>query len=137
MVVEAAAGSGALGTARQAVDEGREVFAVPGPIFSELSVGPNTLLRLGARPLVTARDVLEVVAPGAACGAGARAERSDDGWLLAKLPAGTARTVDELAADAGVAVPLLLSELLRRELEGTVERLPDGRFARVVGNGTS
>jgi hypothetical protein len=34
-------------------------------------------------------------------------------------------------------VPLLLSELLRRELEGAVERLPDGRFARVVGNGTS
>ena len=137
VVVEAAAGSGALGTARQAVDEGREVFAVPGPIFSELSVGPNTLLRLGARPLVTARDVLEVVAPGAACGMAARAERSDDGWLLAKLPAGTARTVDELAADTSVAMPVLLSELLRRELEGAVERLPDGRFARVVGNGTS
>jgi DNA processing protein len=136
VVVEAAAGSGALGTARQAVDEGREVFAVPGPIFSELSVGPNTLLRLGARPLVTARDVLEVVAPGAACGVAARAERSDDGWLLAKLPAGTARTVDELAADTSVAMPVLLSELLRRELEGAVERLPDGRFARVVGNGT-
>jgi DNA processing protein len=132
VVVEAAAGSGALGTARQALDEGREVFAVPGGIFSELSVGPNTLLRLGARPLLTARDVLEVVAPGAA---GAREERPADGWLLGKLSPGTARTVDELAADAGVAVPLLLSELLRLELEGAVERLPDGRFARMDGNG--
>jgi DNA processing protein len=132
VVVEAAAGSGALGTARQALDEGREVFAVPGGIFSELSVGPNTLLRLGARPLLTARDVLEVVAPGAAR---AREQRPADGWLLGKLSPGTARTVDELAADAGVAVPLLLSELLRLELEGAVERLPDGRFARMDGNG--
>ena len=137
VVVEAAAGSGALGTARQAVDEGREVFAVPGGIFSELSVGPNTLLRLGARPLLTARDVLEVVAPGAARAAGAREQRPGEGWLLAKLPSGRARTVDELAAAAGVAVPLLLSELLRLELEGAVERLPDGRFARMAGNGTS
>jgi DNA processing protein len=137
VVVEAAAGSGALGTARQAVDEGREVFAVPGGIFSELSVGPNTLLRLGARPLLTARDVLEVVAPGAASGAGRRTSACDGGWLLERLPAGCARTVDELAADAGVAMPLLLSELLRLELEGAVERLPDGRVARTVGNGAS
>ena len=137
VVVEAAAGSGALGTARQAVEEGREVFAVPGGIFSELSIGPNTLLRLGARPLLTARDVLEVVAPGAARTADARVERPGDGWLLAKLPAGVARTVDELAADASVALPVLLPELLRLELEGAVERLPDGRFARRAGNGAS
>ncbi len=137
VVVEAAAGSGALGTARQAVEEGREVFAVPGGIFSELSVGPNTLLRLGARPLLTVRDVLEVVAPGAARAADAGAGRPDDGWLLARLPAGTARTVDELAAGASVALPVLLPELLRLELAGVVERLPDGRFARRSGNGAS
>ena len=63
VVVEAAVRSGALFTARQAVDEGREVLAVPGQIFSKQSVGPNTLLRLGARPLLTATDVLELVAP--------------------------------------------------------------------------
>jgi len=136
VVVEAAAASGALGTARQALEEGREVFAVPGAIFSELSVGPNTLLRLGARPLLTARDVLEVVAPGVAAAA-AGAGRSAAGWLLEKLPAGVARTVDELAAAAGVALPVLLPELLRLELEGTIERLPDGRFARRSGNGAS
>ena len=137
VVVEAAAGSGALGTAGQAVEEGREVFAVPGGIFSELSVGPNTLLRLGARPLLTARDVLEVVAPGAAQAADASTGRPDDGWLLARLPAGTACTVDELAAAASVGLPALLAELLRLELEGAVERLPDGRFARRSGNGAS
>jgi DNA processing protein len=112
------------------------VFAVPGAIFSELSVGPNTLLRLGARPLLTVRDVLEVVAPGVAAAA-AGAGRSAAGWLLEKLPAGAARTVDELAAAAGVALPVLLPELLRLELEGTIERLPDGRFARRSGNGAS
>ncbi|NIQ60055.1 MAG: DNA-protecting protein DprA, partial [Gemmatimonadetes bacterium] len=61
VVVEAAGRSGALVTARQAVDEGREVLAVPGSILSDLSVGPNALLRLGARPVVTPRDVLETL----------------------------------------------------------------------------
>jgi len=84
-----------------------------------------------------------LAAPGQARGADAievqsahlESDAPADGWLLAKLSPGTARTVDELAADAGVAVPLLLSELLRLELEGAVERLPDGRFARIAGNG--
>ena len=134
VVVEAAAGSGALGTARAAVEEGREVFAVPGGIFSELSVGPNALLRLGARPLLNVGDVLDVVAPGIRRDPGAGAHHDDGGRLLESLPAAAARTVDELAAQAGVAVPVVLGELLRLELEGTVERLPDGRFARRSGN---
>jgi len=134
VVVEAAARSGALSTARQAVDEGREVFAVPGAIFSKQSVGPNTLLRLGARPLVTASDVLELVAPGWLEGAGVPA-RSEDGWLLASLEAGVAATVDELSARTGAAVADVLGELLRLEVVGAIERLADGRYARSTGNG--
>jgi len=137
VVVEAGASSGALGTARAAVEEGREVFAVPGGIFSELSVGPNTLLRLGARPLLNACDVLDMVAPGAALARAVRVDRADGGWLLGLLPSGAARTVDELAAEAGVTVPVVLSELLRLELEGAAERLPDGRLTRRSGNGAA
>ncbi|MDQ5821651.1 MAG: DNA-processing protein DprA, partial [Actinomycetota bacterium] len=59
VVVEAREASGALITADLALEEGREVFACPGEITSALSAGSNALLRLGATPLTSPRDVLE------------------------------------------------------------------------------
>src|SRR5207253_3486470 len=59
VVVEARERSGALITADLALEEGREVFAVPGEIVSALSKGSNALLRLGATPLTDSLDVLE------------------------------------------------------------------------------
>src|SRR5207247_180252 len=59
VVVEARERSGALITADFALEEGREVFVVPGEITSRLSAGSNALLRLGATPLLAASDVLE------------------------------------------------------------------------------
>jgi DNA processing protein len=61
VVVEARARSGALITADLALEEGREVLAVPGEITSHLSAGSNGLLRLGATPVTAASDVLEVL----------------------------------------------------------------------------
>src|SRR5262249_58643112 len=58
IVVEARERSGALITADLALEEGREVFAVPGEITSSLSAGTNALLKLGASPLTRAPDVL-------------------------------------------------------------------------------
>lgn len=62
IIVEAAAGSGALITARLALAENREVFAVPGPITSPLSEGCHLLLREGASPALSADDILEALA---------------------------------------------------------------------------
>ena len=61
VVVEARARSGALITADLALEEGREVFAVPGEITSSLSTGSNGLLRVGAHVLTSAADVLDVL----------------------------------------------------------------------------
>jgi DNA processing protein len=58
-VVEAALGSGALITAGTALDQGREVMAVPGPITSELSAGSNRLIRDGAAPVLEPADLLQ------------------------------------------------------------------------------
>jgi DNA processing protein len=105
------------------------VLAVPGSIFCELSVGPNTLIGLGARPVLNPSDVIDAVG-------GENVERPEPGThratgVLAHLPAGEAWTVDELAAAAGVPVARVLHEMLELEVAGRVERQSDGRYARV------
>lgn len=127
VVVEAAARSGALITARLALDEGREVLAVPGSILSELSVGPNTLLRLGARPLLTPGDVLEAIGCTPSPGAAGQIVAHP---LLDHLPPGERASTDELAARSGLALGEVHAALLDLELEGAVVRLADGRFER-------
>ncbi|MGH3104678.1 MAG: DNA-processing protein DprA, partial [Gaiellaceae bacterium] len=116
VVVEARERSGALITGDLALDEGREVFAVPGEITSALSAGTNGLLRLGATPLTAASDVLESFglssqpAPAPDLSAGAEA-------VLARLrdaPAGA----DELAQATGMEAGPLAAALTELELSG-------------------
>jgi DNA processing protein len=133
VVVEAAVRSGALITARQAVDEGREVFAVPGSIFSDLSIGPNALIRMGARPLLGSRELLDAVGAVAAAQS-RRPDEAPSSELLQHLPPGEALSVDEWAHRAGITVHELLQQLLELELSGAVERGADGSYSLVSGN---
>jgi DNA processing protein len=126
VVVEADERSGALITARLALDEGREVLAVPGSVFSRLSAGPNGLLRAGAAPVLSADDVLAAIGlpPRTAGPAG------DEPALLALVPPGEAVTVDRLAAGSGQPIARVLEGLLALELAGRVVREADGRYRR-------
>lgn len=63
LITEASARSGTLNTARHALEQGKEVFVVPGNITSPLSSGCNALLRQGATPVTRVEDILEVIAP--------------------------------------------------------------------------
>jgi DNA processing protein len=108
VVVEARERSGALITADFALEEGREVFAVPGEITSTLSAGTNALLRLGATPLTSADDVLEAL--------GIEPPPRDvvRHPLLELLPA----TADELARATGLAPGELAAALAELEVNG-------------------
>ena len=59
LIIECDLESGTLITAKHALDQNRNVYAVPGPIYSPQSQGPNNLLKMGAKPLTTANDILE------------------------------------------------------------------------------
>jgi DNA processing protein len=126
VVVEADERSGALITARLALEEGREVMAVPGSVFSRLSAGPNGLLRAGAAPVLTADDVLSALGlppPGAAVS-------ETEPPLMALIRAGEAVTVDRLAATSGQPIAQILEDLLALELAGRVVRQADGSYRR-------
>lgn len=108
VVVEARERSGALITADFALDEGREVFAVPGEITSALSAGTNALLRLGATPLTNAADVLE------ALGLEVQPRSAVTHPLLELLPA----TADELVRVTGSTSGAIAAALAELELSG-------------------
>ncbi len=63
IITEAAIHSGTMSTAAHALDQGKEVFVVPGNITSPLSAGCNKLIKQGANPITCAEDVLEIIAP--------------------------------------------------------------------------
>lgn len=140
LVVEAAAQSGSLITARLALEQGREVLAVPGSIHNPLARGCNALIRQGAKLVETTGDVLEEIAPllpfVPSAGAGGEptpvAAPPDSGHLeLLKRVAYEPTSVDTLASASGESAEAVASMLLILELEGYVASLPGGRYQRL------
>jgi DNA processing protein len=116
IVVEARERSGALITADLALEEGREVLAVPGEITSALSRGTNDLLRLGATPLLGSADVLELFGLSTAAAAADELTEVAD-KVLGRLRDGPA-SADELARATGLEAGALASALTELELAG-------------------
>jgi len=137
LVIEAAAQSGSLITARVAAEQGREVFALPGSIHAPLAKGCHKLIRDGARLVETVDEIFEAmqVSPLAAPSAGsacvqALPTESDCTGLLAQL-GHEPLAVDDLLERLGTSIGQLSMGLLALEMAGMIERLPGGKVQRV------
>jgi DNA processing protein len=126
VVVEAAEKSGALGTARAALDEGREVFAVPGHPSQPTSAGCNGLIRDGALLVRGGADVAEAIGLGAPVAPDAAS--GDD--VLRVLRGDAPSSLEELGRRSGLETPALLARLTELELADKVRRLPGALFVR-------
>jgi len=153
LVVQAAPRSGSLITARHALDLGREVWAVPGRIFDERSLGPNALIRDGATLVQHPQDILDVLLPalhvssqpGLFPAAPAKFNPPAPAPLpnlppppaglpadiLSSLAPGTLRLPEEIANGLAVPVDGVLGALLELELGGWVRRHPGSAYGRM------
>lgn len=138
VVVEARLRSGSLITARHALEQGREVLAVPGPVDAPTSAGTNELLRHGAAPLLDADDVrralgLPPLAAGRPAPAGAAGGPEGLAGVLYRALRQQPATADELARRTGRPPAELALALLELELAGFIETGRDGRLRAAPG----
>jgi DNA processing protein len=141
LVVEAAMQSGSLITARIALEQGKEVFAIPGSIHSTQSRGCHALIKQGAKLVESAQDVMEELGAYRSTHSQPLTEREPD--LLdadTHLPSAQRAllnalgfepcSLDALQARTGMDTPNLQAELMSLELQGWLVRLPGGSFQR-------
>jgi DNA processing protein len=136
VVIEAGEKSGSLITARCALEQGREVLAVPGNILNGRNRGGHALLRDGAKIVETADDIVEELgfgfgpsAPGTGRVAAGALPEGDP--VLACLLPGEPSDVDTIAQRSGLTTAGLLTRLLELEVGGLVGRAGGGRFVRL------
>ncbi|XAH23223.1 DNA-processing protein DprA [Xylophilus sp. GW821-FHT01B05] len=133
LVVEATQPSGSLITARQAVEQGKEVFAIPGSIHAPQSRGCHALIRQGAKLVESAQDVLEELRlPGTAAAPAQPAEAATPHAALLDALGYDPVGLDALVARTGIPAATLQAQLLDLELDGHVARLPGGLFQRMA-----
>jgi DNA processing protein len=136
VVIEANEKSGSLITAACALEQGREVMAVPGNVLSGRNRGAHALIRDGAKIVECADDIVEEFwGPARAEGAGTIAVSSDSSAIsvdpiVARMAPDQAYDIDGLAALSDLENTRLLSRLLDLELQGRIRRIGGGRFMR-------
>lgn len=149
LVVEAALQSGSLITARLAVEQGREVFAIPGSIHNPLARGCHALIRQGAKLVETAADILEELGSLARVAIQAEIERpspaapelpaaselDEDYRLLLEHLGHEPVSIDLLVDRCGLTAEVVSSMLLILELQGYVAAAPGGLYSRLKTKG--
>ncbi|NPV92063.1 MAG: DNA-protecting protein DprA [Firmicutes bacterium] len=137
VVVESAEGGGALITADFALEQGRDVFAVPGPASSQYSVGTNRLIEEGARPVRDVQGILDEYGwpPGDAGPAGKKGRSKQSGPGLNELQKRIVKTlsleprnIESVKELTGIGPAQLAAQLMLLEINGVVIKLPGGQY---------
>jgi len=141
LVVEAAAQSGSLITARSALEQGREVFAIPGSIHSPLAKGCHQLIRQGAKLVESAQDILEELrwdSPALHTSQSGATQIAASNLSDPKLQSllenmgHDALSVDQLVTRSGLPVASVQAALLHLEMQGHIECLAGGQVRRLI-----
>ena len=133
IVIEADLKSGALITAKQALEENRQVFAVPGSIFNQMSLGPNNLLKMGAQAVTEASDILAALNLEHAVAEKSAntiiAETPSEAKLL-KLLSNEPLHIDKIIKESGLTAAEASSTLTLMEIKGKVRNLGAMQYVR-------
>jgi DNA processing protein len=138
LVVEAGLGSGALITSSQAIDQGRSVYAVPGPINRPTSAGSNRLIQQGAKLVASAADILDDLqvlfpeTPRLAPGIGRSGSLTGDEKLVFESIGDSEAPVDEIITKSGLPTAKVASTLLTLEMKRLVKQLPGQHFVKLI-----
>jgi DNA processing protein len=124
IITEASSRSGTLNTAMHALEQGKEVFVVPGNITSPMSSGCNALIKQGATPITSFEDVLEVIAPHLLepQSTFSLGNNPTETTIISLLQAGV-RDGDELQQQSGIEAAEFSTTLTMMEIAGTIRSL--------------
>lgn len=135
LVTEAAEDSGSLITARLALDFGKEVFAIPGPITSSLSLGPANLIKQGAKLTTSVDEILEDLGVERVMSKELRVRSeenlSKDEKVILEILDLEQKHIDEICRDLNLNVALVSASLVKMEIKGLVKNLGGGIYFRV------
>lgn len=142
LVTEAAEDSGSLITARAAVEQGRDVFAIPGPITSNLSKGPIDLIKEGAKPVTEVGEILDElgIRKGVRGKGTLRLRSGQEGESQIKLSESEKKIldtlenenihIDEICRKLNLSASLVSANLLKMEIAGLVQNLGSGTYCK-------
>lgn len=132
LVTEAAEDSGSLITARLALEFDRDVFAIPGPITSTLSLGPASLIKDGARLVTSGQEIVEEL--GISKGIGTRVQSlvdlSPDEQQIFDILENEGRHIDEICRELQKSSPQISATLIKMEIKGLIKNAGGGNYIK-------
>lgn len=133
LVTEAATDSGSLITAREALEQGREVFAIPGPITSDLSKGPIDLIKQGAKPVTSVEEILDELGINKVASTKPPVlskDLTEQESKILELLQNEQMHVDEICRKLNLPSSSVSATLLKMEISGLVQSLGSGSYSK-------